>query len=83
MFFGICFVFILRKFFDDKIRLRIDQTSGIRANTIRQVEKTRQNRRPTTIAVNEWGFINQESLLAIGKSATINKFIKKQSAIVA
>jgi hypothetical protein len=24
--------------------------------------------------MNEWGFIGQESLVAVGKSATINKF---------
>jgi hypothetical protein len=33
--------------------------------------------------MNEWGFISQESLVVIGKSATISKFIKKNEAIVA
>ncbi len=28
-----------------------------------------------TNAMNEWGFIGQESLVALGKSATINKFL--------
>ncbi len=35
---------------------------------------TNWNERPPTTPMNEWGFIRQDTLVALGKSATINKF---------
>jgi len=33
------------------------------------------NKKPTTSPMNEWGFISQEILAVLGKSATMCKFI--------